>query len=165
MLQEMRLVLRAHRVPGMDDDVPTPGQVFEMATVAGARTTGFGDQLGTLAVGTAADLALLDWEQISSPYLDETVPVLDAVVQRAKAGGVRAVMCAGEVIYRDGRFTKVDQASALKALHDELAHALSDDDLQRRRLSAALLPHVKAFYQGYMDPAGHQPFYRPSSRV
>ena len=124
----------------------------------GARTTGFGDQLGTLAVGTAADLALLDWEQISFPYLDETVPVLDAVVQRAKAGGVRAVMCAGEVIYRDGRFTKVDQAGALKALHDELAHALSDDDLQRRRLSAALLPHVKAFYQGYMDPAGHQPF-------
>jgi hypothetical protein len=25
MLQEMRMVLRAHRVPGMDDAVPTPG--------------------------------------------------------------------------------------------------------------------------------------------
>ncbi len=165
MLQEMRLVLRAHRVPGMEDDVPTPGQVFEMATAGGARTTAFGDRLGTLAVGTAADLVLLDWEQISAPYLDESVPLLDAVVQRAKTGGVRAVMCAGKVIYEGGRFTQVDQVGALQALHDELAHALSADELQRRTLSAALLPHVKAFYRGYMDPGAHQPFYRASSRI
>jgi len=32
MLQEMRLVLRLHRVPGMDDVVPTAAQVFQMAT-------------------------------------------------------------------------------------------------------------------------------------
>ena len=165
MLQEMRLVLRAHRTPGMADDVPTAAQVFGMATQGGARTTAFGDQLGTLAVGTAADMVLLDWQQISYPYLDELMPLLDAVVQRAKTGGVTAVMCAGEVIYQGGRFTKVDQAGALKALHDELAHALSDDEVQRRQLSQALLPHAKRFYADYMDPSQHQPFYRPSSRV
>ena len=37
MLQEMRMVLRAHRVPGMDDEVPTPAQVFRMATSGGAE--------------------------------------------------------------------------------------------------------------------------------
>ena len=42
--------------------------------------------------------------------------------------------------------------------------ALSDDEVERRRLSKALLPHVKAFYAGYFDPEQHQPFYRPSSR-
>src|SRR5207245_1892719 len=31
MLQEMRLVLRLHRVPGMEDVVPTAPQVFQMA--------------------------------------------------------------------------------------------------------------------------------------
>ena len=57
MLQEMRLVLRAHRVPGMDeDDVPSMAQVLRMATVGGARTTAFGDSLGTLEVGKGADL-------------------------------------------------------------------------------------------------------------
>ncbi len=90
-------------------------------------------------------------------------PVLDAVIQRAKTGGVRHVMCGGEAIYAGGRFTRVDQAAALKALHDDLAHALSDDEVERRKLSKALLPHVKRFYAGYMDPAAHQPFYRPSS--
>jgi cytosine/adenosine deaminase-related metal-dependent hydrolase len=166
MLQEMRLVLRAHRVPGLDEaEVPSMDQVLTMATVGGARTTGFGDRLGTLDVGSAADLVLLDWNQVSYPYLDEMTPVLDAVIQRAKTGGVRRVMCAGETIYADGRFTKVDQAAALRQLHDELAHALSDDEVERRHLSKALLPHIRRFYAGYADPAAYVPFYKPSSMV
>ena len=37
MLQEMRLVLRAHRTPGMGDEVPTMAQVLRMATVGGRK--------------------------------------------------------------------------------------------------------------------------------
>ena len=51
MLQEMRLVLRLHRVPGMEDGVPTAAQVFQMATENGALTTGFGSTIGTLEPG------------------------------------------------------------------------------------------------------------------
>lgn len=166
MLQEMRLVLRAHRVPGMgDEEVPGMGQVLRMATVGGAKTTPYGDHLGTLEVGKGADLSLIDWESVSYPYLDGETPLLDAVIQRAKASAVRAVMCDGEVIYEDGRFTRVDRDGALKALHDDLSRALSDDEVERRQLSKALLPHAKRFYAGYIDPAKHEPFYRPSSRV
>lgn len=164
MLQEMRLVLRAHRVPGLDEaEVPSMDQVLTMATVGGARTTGFGDKLGTLDVGTAADLVLMDWNAVSYPYLDPLTPMLDAVIQRAKTGGVRHVMCAGETIYADGRFTKVDQAGALRQLHEDLGRALSDDEVQRRHLSKALLPHIRRFYAGYADPSKHVPFYKPSS--
>jgi hypothetical protein len=74
-------------------------------------------------------------------------------------------MCDGEVIYRGGKFTKVDRDGALKALHDDLSKALSDDEVERRKLSKALLPHVKKFYTNYFDPAKHEPFYRQSSRV
>lgn len=166
MLQELRLVLRAHRVPGMgDDEVPGMGQVLRMATVGGARTTSWRDSLGTLEVGKGADLSLIDWESIAYPYLDELTPLLDAVVQRAKASAVRAVMCDGEVIYQEGRFTRVDRESALKALHDDLSRALADDEVERRKLSKALLPHAKRFYADYIDPARHEPFYRPSSRI
>jgi 5-methylthioadenosine/S-adenosylhomocysteine deaminase len=165
MLQEMRLVLRAHRVPGMDDDVPTAAQVLRMATSGGAKTTAFGTTIGTLEVGRAADMVLVDWEQISYPYLDAEMPLLDSVLQRAKTSGVRTVMCDGEVIYADGKFTKVDRDGALKALHADLQRALSDDEVERRRLSKALLPHVKDFYAGYFDTDKHTPFYRPSSRV
>jgi len=166
MLQELRLVLRAHRVPGMgDNEVPGMGQVLRMATVGGARTTSWRDSLGTLEVGKGADLSLIDWDSVAYPYLDELTPTLDAVVQRAKASAVRAVMCDGEVIYQEGRFTRVDRDSALKALHDDLSRALSDDEVERRKLSKALLPHAKRFYADYIDPSRHEPFYRPSSRV
>jgi cytosine/adenosine deaminase-related metal-dependent hydrolase len=165
MLQEMRLVLRAHRVPGMDDTVPTSAQVFRMATTGGAKTTAFGDHLGVLEPGRAADMVLIDWEQVSYPYLDEAMPLLDAVLQRAKTEGVRTVICDGEVIYHDRTFTRVDRSGALRALHDDLQRALSDDEVERRKLSAALLPHVKEFYANYFDATQHQPFYRPSSRV
>jgi cytosine/adenosine deaminase-related metal-dependent hydrolase len=165
MLQEMRMVLRAHRAPGMEDDVPTPAQVLRMATSGGAATTPFGDRIGTLAPGKAADMVLIDWQQIAYPYLDEAMPLLDAVIQRAKTQGVRTVICDGEVIYADGKFPRVDRDAALRALHDDLSRALADDEVERRKLSKALLPHVKAFYAGYYDAGQHVPFYRPSSRV
>jgi len=74
-------------------------------------------------------------------------------------------MCDGEVVYKDGKFTRVDRDGALRALHEDLLKALSDEEVERRHLSKALLPHVKAFYADYFDPEQHQPFYRPSSRV
>jgi 5-methylthioadenosine/S-adenosylhomocysteine deaminase len=165
MLQEMRMVLRAHRVPGMDDGVPTPAQVFRMATSGGAKTTAFGELLGVLEPGRAADMVLIDWQQLSWPYLDDETPLLDAVLQRAKSSGVSCVICDGEVIYAGGKFTKVDRDGALRALHDDLSKALADDEVERRKLSKSLLPHVKAFYANYFDPAEHAPFYRPSSRI
>jgi hypothetical protein len=59
----------------------------------------------------------------------------------------------------------VDRDGALRALHEDLLRALSDEEVERRHLSKALLPHVKAFYADYFNPEQHQPFYRPSSRV
>jgi cytosine/adenosine deaminase-related metal-dependent hydrolase len=166
MLQEMRLVLRAHRTPGMiDEDVPTMAQVLRMATSGGARTTPFGTTIGTLEVGKAADLVLIDWKHVSYPYLDPLTPTLDAVIQRAKVEGVKMTMCAGEVLYEDGKFTKVDRDASLKALHDDLQKSLTEDEVERRNLSKALLPHVRKFYADYIDPRTHEPFYRPSSRV
>ncbi len=164
MLQEMRMVLRAHREPGMDDRVPTPAQVFRMASEGGARTTPFGAQIGALEVGRSADMVLIDWQQISFPYLDAEVPVLDAVVQRAKTQGVRTVMVAGEVVYQDGKFTRVDRDAVLNQISEMLKQPLTESERDRRALSGKVLPHMRAFYEAYIDPAQHEPFYRQSAR-
>src|SRR5260370_7031328 len=105
MLQEMRMVLRAHREPGMDDRVPTMAQVFRMATAGGAKTTPYGTRIGTLEIGKAADLVLIDWRQISYPYLDAEMPVLDAVIQRAKTDGANTVIPADHILYPARHFT------------------------------------------------------------
>ncbi len=165
MLQEMRLVLRAHREPGMDDRVPTMAQVFRMATSGGARTTPYGTGIGTLEVGKAADMVLLDWQQISYPYLDAEVPVLDAVIQRAKMSGVKTVIVGGEIVYRDGKFTRLDRDAALRQIADILKRPLSGEEIERRRLAKDVFPHVKAFYDGYLDLDALDPYYRQSSSV
>lgn len=164
MLQEMRMVLNAHRVPGMaDEDVPGTAQVLRMATAGGAGTTGFAAEIGVLEAGRKADLVLVDYDRLSWPYLDPATPLVDAVIQRAKSDSVKLVMCDGEVLYDNGRFTRLDRDAALKALHQDLAKALSDDEVERRKLATELLPHVRRFYSRYIDPARHEPFYRQSS--
>jgi len=74
-------------------------------------------------------------------------------------------MVAGEVVYEGGCFTRVDRDAALRELHETLQRALGDEEIERRDLSKALLPHVRRFYADYFEPETHQPFYRPSSRI
>jgi 5-methylthioadenosine/S-adenosylhomocysteine deaminase len=165
MLLEMRMVLRQHRVPGMSEaDVPTPAQVFRMATEHGAATTGFGDTIGRLVPGAAADIVLMDWRQVAFPFLDEDTDVLSAVVQRAKTGGVESVMVAGEVIYRDRKFTRVDKEAALTALADLLKRPRTEEEERRRLVSRRVLPFMRDFYADYLPKTEPSPFYVTSAR-
>jgi cytosine/adenosine deaminase-related metal-dependent hydrolase len=152
MLVEMRLVLRQHRHPGHDPaDVPSPAEVFRMATEHGAATTGFGESIGRLVPGAAADIVLLDWQHLAWPFLDEDTDVLSAVVQRAKSGGVNTVMVAGEVIYRDGRFTRVDRDAVLAELAAQLGQPRSAEEEGRRETARRVLPHLREFYRGWIE--------------
>jgi cytosine/adenosine deaminase-related metal-dependent hydrolase len=165
MLQEMRLALRVHRTPGMDDDVPTCPQILKMATEDGARTTPFGAQIGRLETGRLADLVLMNWKTATYPYQDDNIPMLDALMQRAKTNAVDAVMIAGEVVYRDGRFTRVDRDAILNEIEQTLAKPRNERKQAERELGAAVFPHVKAFYADYFgETPPRQPFYAPSSR-
>lgn len=164
MLQEMRLVLRAHRMPSPGDEAPTPGQVLRMATLGGALTTPFGDSIGTIEIGRAADLVLVSWDDLAYPFLDPLVPVVDAIVNRAKASAICAVMVAGRVIYEAGRFTLVDQEAVLKALHDDMKRVLTHEETEKRRLSELVMPYVRQFYRDHVKWGELEPYYRPNSR-
>jgi cytosine/adenosine deaminase-related metal-dependent hydrolase len=164
MLQEMRLVLRIHRVPGMDDVVPTSPQVLQMATENGAHTTGFADTIGTIAPGKSADLVVLNWQQIAYPYLEPSTSIVDAVVHRAKTSGVDTVLVAGEPVLRAGQFTRVNKDDVLDALAASLRTPLTADEERRQQLGRDLFPHVQQFYDGWLDESSREPFYRPSAR-
>jgi cytosine/adenosine deaminase-related metal-dependent hydrolase len=169
LLQEMRLALKLHRVPGMDQPVPTPAQIFRMATEHGAFTTGFADRVpaaggcGSLEPGKGADIVVMSLRNIAEPYLDPEVPILDAVVHRGRSADVETVIIAGEVVLRDRRFTRVNKADVLKELAATLKAPLTPDEVRRRELSRALFPYVRRFYDGWILPAG-APFYAPNQR-
>ena len=166
MLQEMRVALKVHRVPGMDDHVPTPAEVFRMATEHGARTTPYGTSIGTLEAGKTADMVIMNWKHIAYPYLDADVPVVDALVHLARTSGVETVIIGGEPVLRDGRFTRVDKDAALEALAASLRVPLKPHELKRREVAARLFPHIRKFYadEGYLAGKEGVPFYYMNDR-
>jgi cytosine/adenosine deaminase-related metal-dependent hydrolase len=166
MLQEMRVALKVHRVPGMDDSVPTAPQVLQMATEHGARTTPFGTRLGTLEAGKAADIVIVDWTHIAHPYLDDEVPIVDAFVHLARTSGVETVLVAGEPILRDRAFTRVNKHDVLEELAASLRAPLRPEELRRRELAKRLFPHVQKFYEdeGYLQDQKRVPFYVTNAR-
>lgn len=166
MLQEMRLALRAHRVPGMmDDEVPSCAEILRMATEGGAATTPFGASIGRLDIGRLADVVLFDWDRVSYPYQDPDVPLLDALVQRAKARDIDAVFIGGEPVFVDGAFSRVEREAVLAQIAEAMARPRSAEENQRQALGKAVFPHVKAFYDGYCaDETPRVPFYPTSSR-
>ncbi len=150
MLAELRLVLRVHRRPGLDQtEVPAPAQVFRMATEHGAATTPWQGSIGVIAPGMRADLVLIDWERVTGPFLDDLTAPLDALVPRAKPDAVAMTMCGGEVVYRDGVFTRVDRAAAMEELRATLAGPVPEAVAERRALAEAMMPLMRRFYEDY----------------
>lgn len=163
ILQEMRLVLNLHRVPGHDQHVPQAAQVFQMATEHGAETTGFSGQIGSLEPGKAADLVLLDWEAIAHPYLDENISIIDAIVHRARTSSIKTVMIGGEIVLDAGTFTKIDKHAVLQELAASLQVPLTPDERYNSQLSKRLFPYVKQFYQDWLNPMNCHPHYCQNS--
>ncbi len=148
MLQEMRLVLKLHRVPGIENTPPTAYQVFQMATVNGAYNSGFGESIGTLEPGKRADIVLLNLQSIEKPYLHPDVSIVDAVVQRGRGIDVDTVMIDGEVVFRDGRFTHVDTDGLYKELKKLLTQPPLPHELERMELKRQIESYVKRFHAG-----------------
>ena len=165
MLSELRLALRVHRTPGLDDDVPTPTQIFRMATEGGAKTTSFGAEIGRLDPGRWFDAVVIDWEAATYPFQDPDIPMLDALVQRAKMQHVDTVYIGGDIVLSGGKFTRIDRDAVLAEIAAHFAKPRNEDELARHALGNAVYPHVKAFYEGYIRDEPLEPFYQPSSKI
>lgn len=93
-----------------DPTVLDARQVLRMATREGARALCWDDEIGSLEIGKAADLVLVD------PRTANMMPLHDAVsalVTSMKSENVRSVMCAGRWLLRDGAITVCDEADVL----------------------------------------------------
>lgn len=93
-----------------DPTVLPAAQVLRMATWDGASALGWGDELGTLAVGTKADLVLLDPLTVN---MATAADLASAVVTSAKTENVHSVMCDGRWVMRDRVITAFDEHAVL----------------------------------------------------
>ncbi|MEE9262539.1 MAG: amidohydrolase family protein [Dehalococcoidia bacterium] len=160
MLQEMRLVLKIHRLPTVEFNPLTPHQVFQMATVNGAHASGFGDSIGTLEIGKRADMTLIDLKRLDEPYLNPDVSIVDALVHRARGVDVDTTLVDGEVVMRGGRVTRVDKEALFKEIRQALDRPLTRQEQERGELGRELRPHLKRYYTGTLGqmPSPHSSY-------
>ena len=156
LLQEMRLVQKIHKAPGVETVPPTSYQVFQMATENGAYASWFGDRVGTLEPGKRADVVLMSLESIEEPYLDPDVSVVDAVVHRGTKWDVHTVLVDGEVVMRDRKLTRIDKEGLYRELREVLNRPKTDYQIEMRDMTDQLMPYLKRFYEGTI-PQGMTP--------
>jgi cytosine/adenosine deaminase-related metal-dependent hydrolase len=112
MLGELRLVHLVHRLPGLHPDYPperwlTPHDVLWMATRHGAAILGR-DDIGRLAPGCAADVAVIDLRQVG--YAGGLHDPLATLLMAGDSTVVDTTIVNGTIVVRDGRLTRVSQA-------------------------------------------------------
>ncbi len=88
-----------------DPEFLPPGDLLAMATIESANVLCADDLIGSLEVGKAADLVVLDG---NAPHLMAQHYLASDIVRFATRGEVRATVVAGKVLYKDGAFTTID---------------------------------------------------------
>ena len=157
LLQEMRLVSKLHRQPGIYAPAITSEQVLAMATANAAAPTGFDGEIGVLEPGRRADLLLVRLDDLEDPYLDPDLPPLEAVLGRAKSGDIAAVIVDGEVLTRDGEHQRVNKSEVRRELREQLSRPVEPQTLETRRMAARLRPYAEEFYRSWADESGGPP--------
>ncbi|MGA9755993.1 MAG: amidohydrolase [Desulfobaccales bacterium] len=102
---EMSLAARLHKVWGHDPILLPAAQVVGLATREGAQVLGLGEITGTLEIGKAADLIVVD---VNQPHLTPLYDPYSHLVYAARAADVRHVMVGGRWLLHDRRFTTLD---------------------------------------------------------
>jgi cytosine/adenosine deaminase-related metal-dependent hydrolase len=82
-------------------------QVFEMATLAGARSIGHEDDLGSLEVGKKADLAVVSREGLHN-WPNRHTDIYAQLVYQAKAADVCLTMVDGRLVMQDRQLLTLD---------------------------------------------------------
>ncbi|MFK7762949.1 MAG: amidohydrolase family protein [Roseobacter sp.] len=149
MLQEMRLALTLHRPAGHNAPCPSASDILRMATEHGAATTPFAGRIGRIAPGMAADIVLLDWDAVTRPWQDPSIPLVDVLLRRAKAGAVETVLIGGETVYHEGRFLRVDRDAVLDDITRALDRKDTESEAALRRLASDLIEPVRGFYDDW----------------
>jgi 5-methylthioadenosine/S-adenosylhomocysteine deaminase len=118
MTQEMRCACCSYKETRVNPRVMPPETGVEMATINGARATGWGDRIGSLEVGKEADIVMYDTQR---PEWQPLINPISNLVYSATGDSIRHVFVAGEQVVRDGRLTRIDE----RQLYQEIPKAVS----------------------------------------
>jgi cytosine/adenosine deaminase-related metal-dependent hydrolase len=114
MLEALKFAAVLGKVMARQTEVATAADVFNAATLGGARALGR-DDLGRIAVGAKADLLFFD---AASTWMVPLRDPIKNVVYSAQAADVHTVMVNGKLVMRAGQVLNVDERAVNRALQE-----------------------------------------------
>ena len=143
MFQAMKMLCL---LAGVTDPSPThvhAAGAIRAATVGGARSAGLEHEIGRIAPGFRADLALLDLKSIAyMPYNSAARQLVYSECGR----GVRTTIVDGRIVMRDGVMLSVDEAK-LRAELDDLMPAFRRHYAAVEKANRPAIPYLLAAFQ------------------
>jgi 5-methylthioadenosine/S-adenosylhomocysteine deaminase len=121
MIEEMRMAALVQKQATADPSVLPSAAVLRMATLGSAAVLGLGDEIGSIEVGKAADLAVIDLRRAHAHPLIRRGRgnVVEQLVWSCSAADVRHTVVAGNVLMEDGALLTLDLAEAVDAADRE----------------------------------------------
>lgn len=134
MFEAMKLMATLNAITGHDRRAAQAEQAFAAATTGGAAAIGR-DDLGRIEVGQRADLSLLSLDDPAWLPFNNAVRQL---VYAESGRSVHTVLVDGEVVIRDGRSTRIDEADLRARLAEimpafDADYAVAQDRVRRLR--------------------------------
>ncbi len=129
-----------HNISGLDsDEWPTPAEILDALWPGGARAVRREDDLGVIAPGMLADLALVDLHTVAFTPLND---LREQLVHCEDGRGVVLTMVGGSVVAENGQVTTVDEEAILNEARELFA-------AKRSALNAArdVAEHLLPAYQ------------------
>jgi 5-methylthioadenosine/S-adenosylhomocysteine deaminase len=149
---ELRLGGQLQRRTGITSGRLSSKELLTNACHHGAQAAGFGERVGKLEPGFAADLLLLEKGRIffmDQRYADSNP--LDVLVDRARGDDVHTVLINGQIVVENQRATLVDEAQLRQRLQAAAERIFSPSAIGRqwRTTTQRLHPHVIDFYEAW----------------
>jgi len=103
--ENMRCALTVHRLANRNPSIIGEKEVFEMATMGGAKCYGLEEEIGSLEPGKLADIVILDATRVPTPITSESV--IGHLVNTFSGRDVRDVLVNGEIVLENQKLQRI----------------------------------------------------------
>ena len=114
LFREMDICAKLHKVKELDPTAIPAGQILQMATWRGAEILGLQEKTGTLTLGKAADIILLDLQQ---PHLQPFYSQ-DLLVYAANGADVSTVIINGQLVVENRQILTFDVQEVMERVRE-----------------------------------------------
>lgn len=110
MFEVLKMAALLHKVSSLNPAIIKADQVFEMATLGGARAVGLENEIGSLEKGKKADIMILDMKRNNSYPVHRTV---SSIVYCSSDSNVDSLIVDGKIIMENRKVLTLDEDAVL----------------------------------------------------